>query len=182
MNFKFSSTAGMAGIAFTVLSITLVFIILLELYFWQGDTSTLGRELSDTPVTLSLQEPAITFPPIKEFREIIERPLFDISRKPLPLSVQTKSVSANGLRLLKLTGIVITPEKKIAVISNKSPDEILRLERGARFNGWLLLDIRADGVTFQKGDETKELRLQDEKEKTNATLVSSRKRTLRPEL
>ena len=86
--------------------------------------------------------------------EVVERPLFHASRRPVPQEADdTPALAAAELRNLTLIGILISPETQLAIFQDKGT-QALRLEAGATVGKWSLAEVRADGVTLRRGSET----------------------------
>ncbi len=97
---------------------------------------------------------ALAFAPIDKFQEIVERPLFHASRRPVPQEAEdAPALAAAELRSLTLIGILISPETQLAIFQDKGT-QALRLEAGATVGKWSLAEVRADGVTLRRGGET----------------------------
>jgi hypothetical protein len=98
-----------------------------------------------------------TFPPLQQYTEVVERTLFDASRRALPEeSEEAPAAAAAELRDLVLTGVVVTPQAKIAFFRDKTPNQIIRLEPGEAFGKWVVADVRAHGVTLRRGAASRE--------------------------
>lgn len=96
----------------------------------------------------------LAFEPLDKFREVVERPLFHASRRPVPQDADdAPAAAAIELRNLTLIGVLISPETKLAIFHDKS-SQALRLEAGATVGKWSLAEVRADGVTLRRGGET----------------------------
>ena len=96
----------------------------------------------------------LAFEPIDKFQEVVERPLFHASRRPVPQEADdAPALAAAELRTLTLIGILISPETQLAIFQDKGM-QALRLEAGATVGKWSLAEVRADGVTLRRGSET----------------------------
>ena len=96
----------------------------------------------------------LAFEPLDKFREVVERPLFHASRRPVPQEADdAPALAAAELRNLTLIGILISPETQLAIFQDKGM-QALRLEAGATVGKWSLAEVRADGVTLRRGSET----------------------------
>jgi hypothetical protein len=102
------------------------------------------------------------FAPLQQYSEIVDRTLFDASRRSPPEEPEDAlGAAAAELRDLVLTGVVVTPDTKVAFFRDKTPTQAIRLETGGAFGKWVLTDIRAEGVTMRSGATTRELLLLD---------------------
>lgn len=109
---------------------------------------------------IALQSATFALPPLQQYSEIVERTLFDASRRSPPEEPdEMPAAAAAELRDLTLTGVVITPETKVALFRDKTPTQVVRLEPGGAFGKWLLVDVRHDGVTMRRGTTTRDLLL-----------------------
>ncbi len=117
-------------------------------------------------------------PPKAQFVEFVERPPFSPSRKPpkeAPKSVQGTAKPARDLRLT-LVGVVISPEKSIAVLSKRGAADVQRVSRGEKIEGWVLEGVMPDRVVLSQGKEIVELELKDANGKRRRSQASRRKR------
>ena len=105
--------------------------------------------------------------PQEAFSEIVERPLFMENRRPYvpPVSKGPKEpkrphqVETDILTLISLSAIVITKDKRIALIEDNRTRKLQQLRRGETFNGWTLTDIRTNSIAMQKGQDTRQIEL-----------------------
>jgi hypothetical protein len=107
------------------------------------------------------QLPGVPFPPaspvaeldvekfpirrLNQYDEIVERPLFLASRRP-----------PEELRLL---GVLLAPQRIVALLQVDSSGKTARLEVGEKANGWQLETISARSVSLRRGDRVKNLQL-----------------------
>lgn len=101
---------------------------------------------------------ALSFAPLAEYAEVVERPLFDVSRRPPP-KPEPEPETPVQFNQLELEGIVKTADGSLAIIYDKRQRQTLRLARGEKLGPWALVEIRADGITFGKGTATHEMLL-----------------------
>jgi general secretion pathway protein N len=112
--------------------------------------------------TTAAQSAPFGLPPLAQYSELVERTLFDSSRRAAPEEPdEVASASAAELRELVLTGVVVTPELKIAFLRDKAPNQVIRVEPGGAVGKWLLTEVRENGVTLRRGATTRELLLYD---------------------
>ena len=94
------------------------------------------------------------YPPLSAFSGIRQRPLFSEDRKP---RMKSKTSRGNGneqkLReTWRLTGVLITPERLVALFEEREGPRRVRLEQGmALDNSWQLEEVRSDGVSVSSG-------------------------------
>lgn len=156
---------GVLGFSLIVLCMILFAAIVFQLY--RGPTVVHANGI--TPVTTASVAPSLLpkagarFPPLQQFAEIIERPLFDASRRPPAKPAPKDPGPPVELTQLQLKGVVMAPDMNLAVFFDKRRRETIRVALGAALGEWALDDIRSDGVTFRKGGATYEMLLREEK-------------------
>ncbi|MDJ0655289.1 MAG: hypothetical protein QNJ40_14090 [Xanthomonadales bacterium] len=105
-------------------------------------------------------------PPIESYQEIKDRPLFNDDRKPVVEETvggedEEGGDGTGGPEPVELnvtvTGIIITPEKKLAMVTNNETKESLRLQEGMNLDGaqanWTLATIEPRKLVFEGGGE-----------------------------
>ena len=98
------------------------------------------------------------------FSEITARPLFREGRRPVPPAAPTvperrRDTGADITSQISLSAIVINKDERVALIEGKQDRKLQQLKEGEKFNGWTLNRIRADNITMQKGQETRQIAL-----------------------
>ncbi|MEM7400726.1 MAG: hypothetical protein AAF304_02115 [Pseudomonadota bacterium] len=90
---------------------------------------------------------------IKQYREIVARPLFDKNRKG---AIQTRSVNrvatVNELSHLILVGTARSSEVQIGIIADTKAKQMERLKAGEKYKDWNIAEIAPDYVLFQNAD------------------------------
>lgn len=85
-------------------------------------------------------------------RETVERPLFTEGRippeKPKPGTNTKTKISPPKL---KLEGVVISPESKVAIITDLQSNELLRLAQGMSHSNWKVTQVSEGSVTILQG-------------------------------
>ncbi len=90
--------------------------------------------------------------PYTSLGEILERPLFTEGRIPPEKPDKTpKAVSRMQPLKLKLEGVVISPESKVAIITDLMTRELLRLSQGMSHANWKVTEVSEGAVTIQQG-------------------------------
>lgn len=104
-------------------------------------------------------------PDKKRFSEIMERPLFEPTREPppQPLATATPAPPPPPIRL-KLEGIAITPEAKVAVLRDLSSNQLLRLGEGVEHQGWLVESVSPESARLTRGEQSHELTLDPDRD------------------
>lgn len=109
---------------------------------------------------------AVVMAPDSEFAEVRQRPIFNEDRKPTPIVPETPVEVAVAVPLnITLTGIVMTPDFKLAMVRDNAKNEAVSLRIGMPLpgeqQGWTLTEIRARSVVFKNGqEETSEVELE----------------------
>lgn len=97
---------------------------------------------------------------LEAFDETVNRPLFSKERRPpAPESVASSEIRPSEIDKLVLTGIVVGPDKQLAILVNGVSREEVRLQLGNAFQGWQLEQFAADEVVFTRAGETRKLPL-----------------------
>ncbi|RFC31178.1 MAG: hypothetical protein DID91_2727704327 [Candidatus Nitrotoga sp. MKT] len=138
------------------------------------------------PAVLPVQPEFALLPLERSYTEILARPLFASSRRPLPSKFvprQHVSSSISSRRLSPLTpssppplpvpvappkptmrkgqfildGIIITKDKNIALLREIVTRKMVRVELGQEINGMQIEKLDRDKITFKQGDEREEL-------------------------
>ena len=137
------------------------------------------------PAVLPLQPEFILLPLDQSYSEILARPLFVSTRRPLPpkfVPRQRSSSSASARRSVSpppsppplpvlveppkptmhkgqfiLDGIIITKDKNIALLREVTTRKMVRVELGQEINGMQIEKLERDKITFKQGDEREEL-------------------------
>lgn len=98
-------------------------------------------------------------PHIDDFATILERPVFFKDRKLPPKPAAEPSAPPAPIRL-KLEGVAIVAEARIAVLRDLADNQLVQLAEGMSHNGWTLEAIDADSATFRRGGQVSELSLE----------------------
>ncbi|MET0090636.1 MAG: type II secretion system protein N [Candidatus Thiodiazotropha sp.] len=149
------------------LLLTGILLVVAGLLVWQwqhppavGDFTRVTAEKVDPGETSS----TITFAPVplNAYREITERPLFVEGRMPpKPEENAPASAAPRALPLkLKLEGVVITPQNRVAVIRDLSSNRLLRVTEGMNQDDRKLVQVDNASATVERGGERLTLELE----------------------
>lgn len=107
-------------------------------------------------------------PPLSDFSVIVERPLFthdrnpyiadeivDEANQPDKEQFKTKGKLAEYL----LSAIIITEDRRIALIQAGTDKKLQKVEEGETIDGWTLTDFKSDEISLIKGQEIKKIGL-----------------------
>ena len=97
--------------------------------------------------------------PLASFAEVWQRPLFMADRK--PVAVTDTGDSSSNLGDLELTGIIMTPGLKIALLRDRGKDTTVRVKEGTALadGHWTLASLTPRSAIFDNGGERRELTL-----------------------
>jgi hypothetical protein len=131
------------------------------------------------PAVLPLQPEFALLSLNHSYTEILARPLFVSSRRPLPPKLALRQRPASSAppappppplpvpveppkpTMRKgqfiLDGIIITKDKNIALLREVSTRKMVRVELGQEINGMQIEKLERDKITFKQGDEHEEL-------------------------
>ncbi|HEY2034726.1 MAG TPA: hypothetical protein VGH02_13665 [Rhizomicrobium sp.] len=97
---------------------------------------------------LSFAAPQLLSPPPEEnFSAIDERPVFNPARRPVPDATQPDATGGSPSELL-LVGVIIAPEKILALLKDKTTSQTLSAAPGAIIDGWRVDTIESTQVTL----------------------------------
>ena len=117
---------------------------------------------TDLPWKPPAVESDFTLPPLSQFQEVITRPLFLKTRRPAPSAstgAATQSTADTPLSKYAVSGVVITPEQRFALIRGISDNTLQRVTDGQEFNGWTVKAIEHEGIVFTREREQERLPL-----------------------
>jgi type II secretory pathway component PulC len=102
------------------------------------------------------------------YSAVSDRTIF-VSNRHLPPAAIVKDADEPGVAEVAtnfpftLLGVMITQDKKIAVIKRDGDTEIMSLQVGQSLDAWTIEDIKNNHIILQSGDDKKSLSLADEK-------------------
>ncbi len=103
-------------------------------------------------------------PPLQAYDEILLRPLFAKDRQPPPEPDATEqgadSAASDDLGAWKLEGVVVTPERRLALLRDSGSGKFRRLSQGEELAGWQVSQVQADRVVLKQEQEQHEILLQ----------------------
>lgn len=109
------------------------------------------------PAASSSPVPGVA-PPLQRYAEIWQRPLFNVDRRPLPESDGDAAVTLGDLQL---TGIIITPDLRMALLRDRNNGREVRVREGGRLpsGGWTLQTLKPRSAVFAGNGQRTELPL-----------------------
>lgn len=152
---------GLCGVFLLTLTLELTLPVKLEK---GGDPA--AEQGSEADETEAIQTRAEAIPTLSEYREIIERPLFRPDRRPFVLEkVATEPVETptreprRQEEIFTLSAVIITDDKRLALIEHGRARKLKRVMQGEVLNGWQIDRVFPNQVTIQRGSETRTLEL-----------------------
>ena len=138
------------------------------------ESSNLVRPEDDRPsknpaAVEPVPQPRYSAPAIAAFSEITERPLFDETREPPAEPEQAVAAPTTSPLRLRLEGVAISPDAKVAVMRDLSSNKMLHLATGDKHLGWELTELSDTVATFGRGDLSVEFMLIEEKKAPTRT-------------
>jgi hypothetical protein len=98
---------------------------------------------------------------ISQFSEILARPLFTEGRLPEEEPEPEQALSQHvGLPKLKLEGVAISPESRVAVVRDLTDNSLLRLSVGMIHQGWRVSDVTTEEAVLERDGESHRLPLE----------------------
>lgn len=96
-----------------------------------------------------------------DYSQILERPLMFADRKmpPEPEVAAEPTKPRSPLRL-KLEGVAISADTRVALLRNTSDNRLLQLAEGSEHDGWTLEKLGTSHAIFRRGKETTEIAME----------------------
>jgi hypothetical protein len=137
-------------------------IVYLEIAY--GPFNPSSASLTPPGGDIALAEPslaAVSLPPLEDFSEIVDRPIFIPSRQPILAEDGTAAGSGATRNQFVLVGVVIAAEERMAVMQRRSAREVLRVVEGQQVDGWTVESITPEGVRLRHDDLVEEIILRE---------------------
>ena len=91
-------------------------------------------------------------PHISNFPEILTRPIF-FSKREMPVQIVVEQAAPRAPLRLKLEGIAIATDTRVAVLRDLGSNKLLQLSVGMSHNTWQLEELTSSGATFRRGTD-----------------------------
>lgn len=145
-----------------VLCLALAGLIVEELRFPIG--VALGPDLpvdaaAGTSLPPAASDQDFAAPPREAYGDILARPLFLPSRR--PVKREEAGPAAPPPLPFTLSGIAAIPDHRVALVQAGNPPRLLQLTEGQEIGGWTIASIATDRVVIRYRDTTAEVRLKD---------------------
>ncbi len=152
---------GSRGLALLLVALNLVFVGVLAWELrWREQpepVATAGNSPRQ-PAAAERDLPRFTLPPLGQYADIIDRPLFNEDRRPT-VAAPHEAGPAPDVNF-RLIGVVITTEKKEALFQLSRRNEVARGGLESWIEGWMIESIEPDRVMLRRGPNTTELSLE----------------------
>jgi hypothetical protein len=136
-------------------------IVLAEAVLHNPAVIAVDADKGDTSLVLPENPEALFAPrPFADFSEVLERPLLFADRR-MPPEPEDAAITARPLSplRLKLEGVAISAESRVALLRNTSNNQLLQLTEGMSHDGWTLEKISSSSARFRRGEDTSDLLL-----------------------
>lgn len=120
------------------------------------------------PAPAATSEPRFTMPPLRDFGEVLARPVFSETRRP-PAPDAAGSGATTPFALL---GVVLSAKERHALLEHGQPPHTDRVVEGQEVDGWTLEAVQLDRVVLRRGDNSVEVKAKD---KASAPVPPSRR-------
>lgn len=126
-----------------------------------GDPARHVPAAADAPATPVTPEALDTgLGPIERYAAVVERPLFDPTRRPPPAATaQVREAPVPPPTQFALEGVVLAPGKRSAIFRNITTSKMLHVGEGARLGEWVVETLETDRAVLRHGDGAHELAL-----------------------
>lgn len=163
------------------ISIGFVILLIVELNINYSHEGIIKAGKPDMAEEFTTADDIVEFPPITDFQEIIDRPLFEQDRQPYVYEEPKEGPKKSILKQrsiqktppqLALTATIITPDKQVAIIQSGTAKEPQHVAIGEIINSWILEEVQPELVVLKDGDKimTLELEIQGSPVPTRASL------------
>lgn len=163
MNQTWLGSRGLMTLTLAGLCILLALILALQSFLGGGSGGNDAVQVSAAgPGQLSeLETRRFELPPETEFAEIVARPLFHEDRRPEERDGEqsdegeqvAEEQSPTEPPPVTLTGVIITPEARIAMLRNTESKEYVTLKEGEPLEGWTLEQVQQRRIVFNTGSQ-----------------------------
>lgn len=128
-----------------------------------------GQAPADSAATtVAAARTRLIFPPVEDFQEITERPLFSATRRPRSDTTETAAqrraatVLANKASLdsYVLSGVYFNPDETLALFWDRRKKEVVRARIGDPLADWQIKSVEPQRVIVSRGSEEQALPLE----------------------
>jgi hypothetical protein len=120
-----------------------------------GARAAVRRE--QKPADPAASEPRFTMPPLRDFGEVLARPVFSETRRPPVEAAAAPGTSGP----FSLVGVVLSASERHALLEHGQPAHIDRIAEGQEVDGWTLEAVQLDRVVLRRGENRVEVKAKD---------------------
>lgn len=99
--------------------------------------------------------------PSEDYTQIVERPLFNRSRRPAPPDESRAAAGGTGqvaaAAKIALNGIVLAGPRRVALLRFDNDPKVMHVAEGQQAGGWLIERIGTDRVVLRRGQQASEI-------------------------
>lgn len=103
------------------------------------------------------ESPRFSMPPMRQYAEVLKRPLFSETRRPPLQAANTQATQLD----LNLVGTVITASDRRALVEHGKPPRLERVVEGQEIDDWTVEAIKLDRLVLSRGDSRIEVKVKD---------------------
>ncbi|MEW8505131.1 MAG: type II secretion system protein N [Candidatus Thiodiazotropha sp.] len=175
--------------AMTLLLLLAIGAMCANLYFqWRSPSwasAPMTQEISDDNKSKNTTSGGVAkFVPIsiRAYDEITQRPLFVEGRLPPAEPEPEKAVTRKPHKplRLKLEGVAMMPENRVAIIRDLDTNELYRVAQGMNKNDWKVESVDSESATIVRKRERVELKLEIDEASANKINKPKRKLPFKP--
>ncbi|HEV2552086.1 MAG TPA: hypothetical protein VGU20_32560 [Stellaceae bacterium] len=116
-----------------------------------------ATRLQQKPALAAASEPRFTMSPLRDFGEVLARPVFSETRRPPAPEAAAPGATAP----FALVGVVLSAKERHALLEHGLPPHIDRVAEGQEVDGWTLEAVQLDRVVLRRGDNRVEVKAKD---------------------
>jgi hypothetical protein len=96
------------------------------------------------------------------YSEVVARPLFSPSRRPHTAAPASQvEASTSKSETFDLIGVIISADRRMALLRGQASSEVLRAIEGQNIDGWEVRTIKPSQVVLGRGDDSEVLEIND---------------------
>ena len=106
--------------------------------------------------------PRLDAPPVESLALLVERPLFTATRRPpppaemtAPAAVAPPSDTSLILGRYRLTGVVVTPTKRLVLLMPKGGSATIGVAKGETLDDWRVTEVEREFIVLERGARKK---------------------------
>jgi hypothetical protein len=162
---KASAKRRYLGNALTYLLLLIIIALVYLLYqnligFQQHKFSVKTGNAATTTSDFTIPLEVFVTHPESHYSVIVQQPLFNENRQKFIEPIVKKVEQPLGIYLL--TGVLVTPDKRFAILKNTKTGEQTQIPEGNMLNKWRVFRINDDGVILKSGSRTEHVLLDED--------------------